>query len=156
MARYRLPTKLAAYWSTTAAASANAPDQTEIGAAVDLIGSSSGEALGELTGWAAQPNVVDTPDFTTNVVGNVAGDVTLPQSGMAFYSDDAAVVIYSALTPDTVGEVWLGYEGSAAGKESQNFPARILSRERRADRGAAAMFDVAFTISPPVIGTFAA
>jgi hypothetical protein len=156
MARYRLPTKLAAYWATTDPANAAAPTQAEIGGAVDLIGSSSGEAVGELSGWAAQPNVVDTPDFTTNVVGNVAGDVTLPQSSMAFYSDDAAVVIYSALVPDTTGNVILGYEGSAAGKESQVFPARILSRERRADRGSAAMFDVAFTISPPTIGSFAA
>lgn len=156
MARYRLPTKLAALWDTTAPAAMNAPTQLEVTGATDLIGSSSGEAVGELTGWAAQPNVVDTPDFTTNVVGNVAGDVTLPQSGMAFYSDDADTTIYDAMTPDTVGYVILGYEGSAETKESQVFPARILSRERRADRGSAAMFDVAFTISPPTIGAFAA
>ncbi len=156
MARYRLPTKLAAYWLTSTVSSQAAPTQAEIGAGTDLIGSSSGEAVGELTGWAAQPSVVDAPDFTTNVVGNVAGDVTLPQSGMAFYSDDADTTIYDALAPNAVGEVILGYEGSAETKESQVFPARILSRERRADRGAAAMFDVAFTISPPVIGAFAA
>lgn len=157
MARYRLPTNLRAYWTTTALANNAAPTQAEIGAAVDLRGTSSGEAVGELQGWAAQPNVVDVPDFTTNVVGNVAGDVTLPQSTMTFYADDASTTIYGALTPNTVGTVIIGRETSAVGKESRVFPnARILSNEPRFDRGAAHMFDVTWTISPPVIGAFAA
>lgn len=154
MARYRLVNKMALYHSTAAATPAGSPDQTEIGSATNLIGSSSGEAMSSMTGWAAQPAVIDAPDFTTNIVGNVAGDVTLPQSTISFYADDASSTIRDLFTDDLGGYIWIGVEGSANGDECLDFPATVLSNIRRFERNEAAQFDVAFSISPSVDGTF--
>lgn len=156
MARYRLVNKMALLHDVTAASTPGSPTQAEVTAADDLIGTSSGEAMSSMTGWAAQPAVIDAPDFTTNIVGNVAGDVTLPQSTISFYADDASTTIRDLLVEDTGGYVWIGVEGSAATKECLDFPATVLSNIRRFERNEAAQFDVAFSISPSVDGSFAA
>jgi len=155
MARGILPGTIAIRWLTSAPTLA-APTQTQLNAGVDLVGSSQDEELAEIDGWAVESSTIETPGFASNRVGNVGGDQTYPDSMFAFYKDSVVTDIYDALEDGETGWVVIMLDGQGSGRESEVFPATVLSRVRRKVRDEAGMFDVNFSIGVPVLGTQAA
>ncbi len=155
MARGILPGRIKMRWLTSAPTFA-APTQTQLNAGVDLVGSSQDEELAEIEGFMVESDTIPTPGFASNRVGNVGGDQTYPNSRLAFYKDSAVTDIYDALEDGNTGWVVIMLDGQGNGKESETFPATVLSRVRRKVRDEAGIFDVNFSIGVPVPGTQAA
>jgi len=152
MARGILPGSIAARWLTVAPASLTAPSQAELNAGVDVVGSELDEELAELNGWVVENNVIPTPGYNTNKVGNVGGDQTYPASSMAFYKDSVVETIFNALPDGTAGWMVIMDDGQGAGKYCETFPASVLTRTRSKDRGAK-KFMVNFALNGAAIGT---
>lgn len=152
MARFVLDGRIAVRFLTSVPSDTAAPTQAELGAGVDLVGTSQAEELEGISGFEVQSNSIATPGYASKEVGNVPGDQTYPTSSMSFYKDDTVTTIYDALADDESGWVCIMQDGQASGEEVDIFPVTVASRVRRPGRNAANIFDVNFSVGVPFKG----
>lgn len=158
MARYTLPGVLKViYWPTVDQPTNLAlPTQAQITAGHNLIGTSQGEALSELQGWELDPQVIDTPDYVSLVVGTVPGAVKVPVSKIGLWLDTASTTLYDTIVLNATGVVGFFFNGTAAGKESRLYVVTCISKERTFDQNAGHKAMFGFSASAPVVGAAAA
>lgn len=153
MARIVLDGTIAIQWLTTIPAIPTAPTQAELTGGTALVGTSQGEELVEIRGFEIQTSSLPTPGYASNVVGNVAGEQTYPDSTLSFYWDDTTQTIYTALAAGNTGWVYVCFDGLGNSLEALGYPTTIASRVRRPARNAPHMFDVNCAISAPYEAT---
>jgi hypothetical protein len=160
MARFTLPARLkCVYWAPanpTQPTNMAAPSQVQIAAASNLIGSAQGEGLAMIDGFKLEPSTFPVPDYTSNLVGTVPGDTTVPDSALTFWMDDTTRVLYDLFVIGAAGIIGFFFDGTTASKESKLSTVRVISKEREYDRDKGHQFVVAFAPAVPVIGVAAA
>ena len=156
MARIVVEGLIAVQWLTSLPSDPDAPTQAELTAGTALVGTSQAEELVEIRGFEIQTSTLPTPGYASNVVGNVSGEQSYPDSTLSFYWDDTTQTIYTALAPGNSGWVYIAFDGLGSGNEALGFPATVASRVRRPARNAPHIFDVNFAVSAPYNATQAA
>lgn len=153
MARYALRGGLSAELEVDSTTSAAAISGT------DLVGTSNGEAMADLSGWELQGGTIPTPDLTSFQTGKITGEVTIPDGTMDFYVDDVTTTIYDALetlyTSGDTNYIYLGPKNAAvgvwgSGDVVDRFPVQVTSLNRMYTSGNEAhKFRAVFALGVP-------
>jgi hypothetical protein len=129
----------------------SAPTQTEMTAAVDLVGTKQTEELIEINGWEIQTSSVPTPGYAGVTTGSLSGESQYPASSLAWRKDATSTVIYLSQVAGTTGFLIFAQDGQGVGKEAEVFPITIASRERRKARNVPNSFVANYSLAPKVL-----
>lgn len=117
------------------------PTRTEIDDGVDL----SAEVF-EINGFQVESEAVDTPDFGARFVGNIPGNITVPDSNLVTYADRESADIRSELSRDDEGYLIFMDEGDIEDNLMDIFPARVRSMPKLRPRDDPARIQTDFSV----------
>lgn len=124
-------------------ASLSAPTRIEMNAGTDLS-----REVAEIDGWSVTSNQIQTPDFATRFVSQIAGRIEAADSSLTFYASENSVDVRALLPRDTDGFIlWLD-GGDVAANKMDVFPVTVRSVSKMRSAGSeAARIMVSFSIT---------
>lgn len=126
-----------------AVANPDAPTRAELDAGTDLS-----PEIAEIDGWSVTSNQIQTPDFGTRFVAQIAGRIEASDSSITFYASSNSVDVRGLLPRDTTGFiVWLD-GGDVSGQKMDVYPVTVTSVSKMRSAGSeAARIQVSFSIT---------
>lgn len=126
-----------------ACADIQSPTRSEMNAGTDLS-----REIAEIDGWSVSSNQIQTPDFATRFVSQIAGRIEAADSNLTFYASEDSVDVRALLPRDTDGfMMWLD-GGDTPGNKADVYPVTVTSVSKMRSAGAeAARIQVGFSIT---------
>lgn len=121
----------------------DAPTRVEMSAGTDLS-----REIAEIDGWNVTSNQIQTPDFATRFVSQIAGRIEAADSSLTFYASEDSVDVRNLLPRDTDGFiVWLD-GGDVPGNKMDVYPVTVRSVSKMRSAGSeAARIMIGFSIT---------
>ena len=148
--RYFDPEVSKVYFLTTIAASTFIPTRTEITAGKDLT-----DEIADLNGWVVGSDQLDTPDMGSRFPKKIGGMLTVDDSSLTFYADEAGDDIRSVLPRQTRGFIVFCDGGDVEDNKADCFPVEVLSNSQQRSLSDAARRMVQFSITDRPAESFA-
>lgn len=119
------------------------PLRTEMNAGTDLS-----REIAEIDGWSVSSNQIQTPDFATRFVSQIAGRIEAADSSLTFYASKNSIDVRSLLPRDTNGFImWLD-GGDIPGNKMDIYAITVTSQSKMRSAGAeAARIQISFSIT---------
>lgn len=126
-----------------ACAAPESPTRSEMNAGTDLS-----REIAEIDGWSVSSNQIQTPDFATRFVSQIAGRIEASDSSLTFYASENSIDVRALLPRDTDGFImWLD-GGDTPGNKCDVYPVTVTSVSKMRSAGAeAARIQVGFSIT---------
>ena len=126
-----------------AVADIDAPTRIELDAGTDLS-----REIAEIDGWNVTSNQIQTPDFATRFVSQIAGRIEAADSSLTFYASEDSVDVRAILPRDTDGFILWMDGGDIPGNKMDCYPVTVRSVSKMRSAGSeAARIMVGFSIT---------
>lgn len=123
MARFTRRGKMKLRWLPAVAAATGAPTAAEVTAGTDLT-----PRVADLAGWTVSASSIATPDLVSRFTPSIPGEITVADSSITYYADDANADPLKTLMPmDQAGWVYIQKQGAGTGLPADLFPVRVMS-----------------------------
>lgn len=123
--------------------SLTAPTRAEMNAGTDLS-----PEVADVAGWSVKSNLIQTPDFATRFVSQIAGRIEAEDSSLTFYASSDSVDVRSLLPRDTNGFImWLD-GGDVPTHKADVYPVTVTAVSKMRSAGSdPARIQVSFSIT---------
>jgi hypothetical protein len=121
----------------------NAPTRAEMNAGTDLS-----PEVADVAGWSVKSNLIQTPDFATRFVSQIAGRIEAEDSSLTFYASSDSVDVRSLLPRDTNGFImWLD-GGDVPTHKADVYPVTVTAVSKMRSAGSdPARIQISFSIT---------